>query len=132
MVIKHSLKSYKIVTNEFSEYSDIFSGNLVAIPKSKDPPNYLLEYQVSGRNSQGRIGFWIYTLKNGEALIISRKWEKLIINLTQSMKEIPQAIPNMCQACGAELQIVNQNQTGIVQCVKCKIYNQLPMSLRNY
>lgn len=123
--------TYQLITDETTDLQEGFMAMLVAIPKDSYPPEQLFEFQVSGKLKQGRIGFWSYSMEE-ENYLLRKKWEQIIINLTHSMKEIPQAIIDNCQACNARLPINEQDNKGIIQCKACETYNQLPISLRSF
>ncbi|MHA2363902.1 MAG: hypothetical protein ACXAC7_08080 [Candidatus Hodarchaeales archaeon] len=131
--IKQALGLFQIITDDLTEMEDgSFIGTLVAIPKTTIQPGHLFEFQIRGKMMQGNVSFWGFSLKIGDALAVSRDWEKRIRGLTQSMKEVPQAIVDVCQACDTRLDVSQQNEKGLVKCTSCNSFNQLPISLRSF
>ena len=82
------------------------------------------------------------TLKQGTCLLIGYSANSSLIDsklsdlvkqlrkLTSSLKEIPQAIPDVCGGCGGRLNLTKQNEKGIVICESCSAPNLLPVALR--
>ena len=124
--------SHSFYLDNFDKIKDNSVGTIIAFPKTKSDTkiDYLIEINLSA------------TLKQGSCLISGRsadlhKVETLMSELikqlrksTTSLKEIPQAIPDVCAGCGARLNLTKQNAKGVVNCDKCTSPNLLPFALR--
>lgn len=124
--------SYKIFIDNLEIIKDNSIGTLIAFPKPKKDVqlDYILEINLSATLKQGTcllIGYSENTSQLETKLI---ELTKLLRKLTTSLKEIPQAIPDVCGGCGARLDLTKQNNKGIVMCDSCASPNLLPYSLR--
>lgn len=129
--IRQALGTFKLLTEVSDEFPDeSFVGTLVGVPRSSKKPDRMVEFQVRGKMMGGEVSLSIFTMERGKAQSMSGEWEKLVRGLEISMKETPQAIPDVCMGCNARLDITSQNENGIVFCDVCNTPNQLPIALR--
>lgn len=124
--------SYKIFIDNLEKIKDNSIGTLIAFPKTKkdEEPDYILEINLSATLKQGTCLLIGYSENTNQIETQLSDLAKILKKLTTSLKEIPQAIPDICGGCGGRLNLTKQNNKGIVICDSCSSPNLLPVSLR--
>ncbi len=132
--VKQSLErlSHSFYIDQFENLGENFLGSILSIPITKKGvnPDYCIEFKLSGTMMQGTC---LITGYSSKFELISKILDDLIKHLNKvsnSLKEAPQSIPDICQACGSRLNLTKQNEKGIVLCEICKSPNLLPYRLR--
>ena len=131
---KQSLErmSNTFILDTFEIVGDNNLASILSIPKTKKgtQPEYSIEFKLSSTLKQGTCLISGYSSKPDLINPLIAELEKNLRKMSTSLKEIPQAIPDICGGCNAKLNLTKQNAKGIVVCEVCKSPNQLPFALR--
>lgn len=123
---------HSFIVNNSDTVDESFLASLLAFPKTDkgSDPKYLVECILTAKNNEGACFIIGYSNNNSSAEQIVISLEKQLKTVSNTLQEVPRVVSDLCGGCNAKLNLLKQNEKGIVYCSSCKSPNILPYALR--
>ncbi|MHA2294709.1 MAG: hypothetical protein ACXAEU_25145 [Candidatus Hodarchaeales archaeon] len=130
--IKQFFTGYRVISDELKETDRAIYGSIVVAGNYVDEkPTVLIEVHVSGKELNGKIQLWVYTLTEGQASkIIIEDIGPKVRNLVEGVKEETEVVTLECDTCGYPLDWQIADDEGWIKCDACEFTSKLPLRYR--